>query len=305
MKIIVAGGTGFIGTALIQELVDSNHHVTLLTRNPHRIQRHSSGLVDVEQWDGVSVGAWALYIDGADAVINLTGESIGGKRWSSKQKEILTASRLNATNAIVEAIKRASKKPEVLISASAVGYYGNVDEGDVAEDYPAGGDFLATLCKRWEEAAMAANKAGVRVVTPRIGVVLERDGGALKKMLLPFSMFVGGPLGTGKQWFPWVHRDDVIGVFLFALSERKLLGPLNVAAPEYVNMKQFCAEFGDAMHRPSWAPVPSVVLRTILGEMSTIVLTGQKVIPRKLLNMNYQFKYPKLVPALQAVIQKE
>src|ERR1700690_1852303 len=185
MKIIVAGGTGFIGTALIQELVDSNHHVTLLTRNPHRIQRHSSGLVDVEQWDGVSVGAWALYIDGADAVINLTGESIGGKRWSSKQKEILTASRLNATNAIVEAIKRASKKPEVLISASAVGYYGNVDEGDVAEDYPAGGDFLATLCKRWEEAAMAANKAGVRVVTPRIGVVLERDGGALKKMLLP------------------------------------------------------------------------------------------------------------------------
>ena len=180
-----------------------------------------------------------------------------------------------------------------------------MDDGDVAEDYPAGRDFLATLCKQWEEATFAVNKFGVRVVTPRIGIVLERDGGALKKLLLPFKMFVGGPLGTGKQWFPWVHRDDVVGVFRFALSERKFSGPVNVAAPECVNMKQFCTALGNAMHRPSWAPVPSVVLRVLLGEMSTIVLTGQKVIPRKLLQMNYQFKYPKLVPALQAVLQKE
>ena len=305
MKIIVAGGTGFIGTALIQELAVSNHHVTLLTRNPRRVQRLSSELVEIEQWDGISVGAWARCIDGADAVINLTGESIGGKRWSSKQKEILTASRVNAINAIVEAIQRASKKPEILISASAVGYYGNVDDGDVVEDYPAGRDFLAMLCKQWDEAALAANTFGVRVVTPRIGVVLGHDGGALKKMLVPFSMFVGGPLGSGKQWFPWVHRDDVVGVFRFALSEHKLSGPVNVAAPEYVTMKQFCSTLGNAMHRPCWAKVPSVVLRAMLGEMSTIVLTGQKVISQKLLQMNYQFKYPKLIPALQAVIQKE
>jgi len=304
MKIIIAGGTGFIGTALINDLTASGHHVTLLTRNPQRVQRHSSGLLDAEQWDGATIGAWSQRLDGADAVINLTGESIGGKRWSSKQKELLTTSRLNATNAIVEAISRAVKKPEVLISASAVGYYGNVVDGDVTEDFPSGGDFLATLCKRWEESAMAARKFGVRVVTPRIGVVLDRDGGALKKMLLPFSLFAGGPLGSGKQWFPWVHRDDVVSVVRFALSERALSGPVNVAAPEYVNMKQFCAALGKVMRRPSWAPVPSFVLQMMLGEMSTIVLTGQKVVPQKLLQMKFQFKYPSLVLALQSIFQK-
>ena len=303
MKIIIAGGTGFIGTALINDLTASGHHVTLLTRNAQRVQRHSSGLLDAEQWDGATIGAWSQRLDGVDAVINLTGESIGGKRWSFKQKELLTTSRLNSTNAIVQAIGHATKKPEVLISASAVGYYGNVEDRDVAEDFPCGKDFLATLCKQWEESAMAAKKFGVRVVTPRIGVVLERDGGALKKMLLPFSLFAGGPLGSGKQWFPWVHRDDVVGAFRFALSERSLSGPVNVAAPEYVNMKQFCAALGTVMHRPSWAPVPAVILQMMLGEMSTIVLTGQKVVPQKLLQMKFPFKYPSLVPALQSIFQ--
>ena len=209
------------------------------------------------------------------------------------------------TGAIVSAIGQARKKPSVLVSASAVGYYGHVEYGDVAETHSKGNDFLAAVCERWEQEARRAEAYGVRVITPRFGVVLEKEGGALKRLLLPFKLFLGGPLGSGKQWFPWVHRDDVIEIISFVLQNPKVSGPVNVTAPEPVTMKEFCTALGKALHRPSWAPVPAFVLRTILGEMSLVVLTGQRAIPKKLLEAGYTFKYPQLTGALSAIFGQE
>jgi uncharacterized protein (TIGR01777 family) len=298
MNVIVAGGTGFIGGPLVKHLTDEGHRVTLLSRNPAAVGRHP--LLEAEQWDAKTVGAWARRIDGADAVINLAGELIGGKRWTSGQKELILNSRVDATRALVEAIRRAAKKPKVLVSASAVGYYGSVEEGEVDEESPAGSDFLATVCRRWEEEASAAQ--GVRVVLPRIGIVLEREGGALPKLLLPFKLFAGGPLGSGRQWFPWIHRADLIRIFSLALSNEQLRGPVNATAPESLRVKEFCAALGTALHRPSWAPVPAFILRIALGEMSTIVLTGQNAVPRKLLRLGFTFTHTRAVEALRSIV---
>lgn len=303
MNIVLAGGTGFIGQALLEKLLEAKHSVILLTRNPGRARSLAGEFVKVEKWDGKTVGLWAQHIDDSDAVINLAGESIGEKRWTKARKALILNSRVDATKALVAAIAQSKKKPSVLVNQSAVGYYGNVETGDVGELHPKGNDFLADVADRWEQEARVAEALGVRVVTPRCGVVLEKDGGALKKMLIPFKLFVGGPLGSGHQWFPWVHRDDVVGAFLFALDTPKLSGPVNVAAPEAVTMKEFCSALGKTMRRPAWAPVPAFVLRAALGEMSFIVLTGQRVVPKKLLEAGYPFRYRTLDVALQAIFK--
>jgi uncharacterized protein (TIGR01777 family) len=298
MKIVVAGGTGFIGAPLVRELANERHRVSVLTRNPASVGNHP--LVESEHWDGKTVGPWIHRLDGADAVINLAGELIGGKRWTSQQKERILSSRVDATRALVEGIRRATRKPKVLVSASAVGYYGNVEEGEVTEESPAGDDFLATVCRQWEEEASAAE--GIRVVSPRTGIVLGRDGGALPKLLLPFRLFAGGPLGSGRQWFPWIHRTDLIRILIYALSNEQLRGPVNATAPESIRMKEFCTALGAAMHRPSWAPVPSFILRIALGEMSAIVLTGQNAVPQKLLASGFTFTYTRAAEALRSIL---
>ena len=304
MTIVITGGTGFIGSGVVQRLCEEGHRIILLTRNPKAVQHLTSQSLMVEQWDAKTVGMWASRVDGADAVINLAGEPIGEKRWSPLQKARIVESRIDATRAIVDAITHAKVKPQVLVSASGVGYYGDVENEDVTESYPKGEGFLSDTCNQWEREAQAAETFRVRVVMPRFGVVLEKNGGALKKLLFPFKLFAGGPLGSGKQWFPWVHRDDVVEILLFALKNPGLFGPVNVAAPEPVTMKQFCRALGRAMHRPSWAPVPSFVLRTILGEMSEIVLGGQRIIPQKLKTAGYRFRYPKLDEALAAIFRR-
>lgn len=304
MKIVAAGATGFIGRALLNHLVEAHHVVTLLTRNPIAAKSLAGRSVGIETWDGQTAGPWVRYVDGADAVINLAGGSIGAMRWTNARKALILDSRVNATKAIVAAIRRARKKPTVLVNASAVGYYGNVESGDVTESHPRGNDFLADVCARWEHEAIAAEALGVRVVIPRNGVVLERDGGALQRLLLPFTFFIGGPLGSGRQWFPWIHRNDVIDAVLFALEHRKISGPVNLTAPEPVTMKEFCNALGKALGRPSWAPVPALMLRIALGEMSQMILTGQRVIPNKLQEAGYIFKYPKLDRALAAILKK-
>jgi len=304
MNIVVSGGTGFIGNALLKRLVESGHRVTLLTRNPDAVKHPPGGRVDVERWDGKTAGSWAQCVDGADAVMNMAGEPIAAKRWTDTQKTRILNSRLDATRAIVAAIQKAEQKPSVLVNASAVGYYGHVESGDVTESHPKGVDFLADTCARWEEEVTKAEPLGVRVVRLRTGIVLEKDGGALKKMLLPFKLFVGGSLGSGHQWFPWVHRDDVVGIILFVLEHADLSGPVNVAAPEPVTMKQFCKALGAVMGRPSWAPVPAFVLRVTLGEMSDMLLTGQRVVPQKLQEAGYSFRYPRLDEALAAIVGK-
>lgn len=304
MKVVITGGTGFLGRPLVKRLLQDKHKVVVLSRNIATQRFDAGGNLALEQWDAKSVGNWARHIDGADAVINLAGDSIGGKRWTPNQKEIILNSRLNATRAIVQAIAKASKKPGVFVSASAVGFYGNVESGDVPETHPRGDDFLADVCDRWEQESRRAEAHGVRVVNPRFGVVLAKEGGALKKLLLPFYLFVGGPLGSGRQWFPWVHRDEVMGAILFVTQNRGISGPVNVASPNPVTMKEFCRALGKAMRRPSWAPVPSFVLKTLLGEMSLVVLTGQRVVPKKLVEAGYKFWHPELGSALEAIFKK-
>ncbi len=304
MKIVFAGATGFIGRALLTRLVEAHHLVTLLTRNPNAAKSLADRFVTIEKWDGHTAGPWIQYVDSADAVINLAGESIGARRWTNARKALILDSRVNATKAIVAAIGRARKKPTVLVNASAVGYYGNVESGDVTELHERGNDFLADVCQLWEQEAYAAEALGVRVVILRNGVVLERDGGALQRLMLPFTFFVGGPPGSGRQWFPWVHRDDVIGAMLFALENQNLSGAVNCAAPDPVTMKEFCKALGGALRRPSWAPIPALPLQVLLGEMSQMILTGQRVVPKKLQEAGYKFKYPKLDQALNAILRR-
>jgi uncharacterized protein (TIGR01777 family) len=304
MNVLVTGGTGFIGSALVERLAKENHRVLLLSRRPQALRTASQGIVQAVLWDGKTIGSWARRLEGVDAVVNLAGESIGGKRWTRRRKVLLVDSRIEPTRAIVAAIGSVEKKPAVLVNASAVGYYGDVENGDVAETHPPGIDFLARLCERWEKEALRAEECGVRVVRMRFGVVLETGGGALKRMIVPFRFFVGGPLGSGRQWFPWVHRDDVIGAITFSLMNPSISGPVNVTAPDVVTMSEFARALGKAMHRPTWVRVPAFVLKVVLGEMAGTVVSGQRVVSRKLLDAGYTFRYPKLDGALGAILTR-
>ncbi len=300
MKIIVAGGSGFVGKALLAKLMGQGHSIVVLSRSQQRsLDNHAN--LQVVIWDAKTQGPWSKEIDGADAIINLTGESVASKRWTPEQKERIVASRLESTRAIVDAIRSAQKRPECLVNASAAGFYGDVPESDVDESAAKGQGFLSDTCERWEQEALKATELGVRVVILRIGVVLAKGGGALEKMIFPFKFFAGGPLGSGRQWFPWVHRDDLVEAAIFAATNRSLKGPINVAAPESVRMVDFCRELGKAMNRPSWAPVPDFALKFLLGEMSTMLLEGQKMKPRRLEETGFKFLYPELQPALESL----
>ena len=302
MKIVLSGGTGFIGSALLKRLKEEKHSVVLLARNLEAAKRFAGDFVTIAPWDAKSVGTWADHMNGADAVVNLAGEPVVGKRWSDRQKSHILNSRVEATKALTSAIAQARQKPSVLINASAVGYYGHVESGDVTESHPRGKGFLGDTCELWEEAARAAERWGARVVCLRIGIVLEKEGGALSKMIPPFQFFAGGPLGSGRQWVPWIHRDDVVGAVLFALQHPELKGSVNTTSPNPVTMKEFCGALGRAMHRPSWAPVPVFVLRILLGEQADVLLTGQRVVPKKLEEAGFMFRHPNLHEALIAIL---
>ena len=298
MKVVLAGGTGFLGTRLVARFLDDGHDAVLLTRvlwDEHRSR------VRRVLWDGSNVGVWSREIDGADAVINLAGEPLDARRWSDAQKAKILNSRVNATRAIVEAIRHAGLKPAILVNASGVGYYGDVPDGDVTEERKQGEGFLAEICARWEAEAEKVRKYGTRVAIVRTGIALAADGGALVKMLLPFRWFVGGPFGSGRQWFPWIHVEDVIGAILHILQTPALEGPVNVTAPDPVTMQQFCLALGNALHRPSRLRVPAGVMRMALGEMAAMVLTGQKAVPQKLLDTGYKFRYSNVLVALEAL----
>lgn len=298
MNIVLAGATGFIGKKIMEALASAGHSVVVLTRNPASVNTTAWHTVRAVKWDAVRVEEWISEIDGADAVVNLAGEPIAAKRWRYWQKYAIMFSRVDATRAIVYAIHHAKKKPSVLVNGSAVGYYGDVANGDVTESHKKGEGFLSNVCEKWEEAALLAQTYGVRVVLLRTGVVLGADGGALQRLALPFKFFAGGWVGSGKQWFPWIHRDDVVNIIVYAINESRLSGPVNVAAPESVTMKQFCDAVGKAMRRPSWAPVPGFVLRVALGEMASMLLTGQRAVPMKLTASGFHFKFPNVDGAL-------
>lgn len=303
MNILVSGASGFIGRAVVRELLSAGHKITALTR----VSKKTPGLfgreVTVLDWDAKTLSAWSGQVGAVDAIVNLTGESIANSRWSAAQKEKIIRSRTDATAALVQSISVASRRPKILINASAVGYYGSVPEGEVNESAPSGTGFLAETCRRWEESALKAEAYGVRVVLLRIGVVLGREGGALAKMLLPFKLFVGGALGDGKQWFPWVHRDEISRIVNYCVENERIKGAVNACSPNPVRMSEFAGALGKALHRPAWAPVPALVLKTLLGELSEMILTGQKVVPLKLLQNDYRFRFPVLSDALTSILR--
>lgn len=309
MKIILSGGSGFIGRALQQKLSGEGHEVVVLTRKTSslgsdpKIAGVRPQQIRFVPWDGETLGPWAAELEGSAAVVNLAGESIVGRRWTAVQKEKIVQSRIRATKVLVDAMDRVDNRPYVLVNASAVGYYGNVPEAEVTEDSAQGSDFLAHTCGRWEQEARRAEALlSIRVVLARMGIVLDQGGGALAKMLPPFLFFMGGPLGSGRQWVPWVHREDVVEILYYAIQNPRVAGPVNVTAPSPVRMQEFCKILGRTLGRPSWAPVPAPALRALLGEMADALLTGQRAKPRKIQAVGYPFRYPDLGPALRNIL---
>lgn len=304
MRILVAGGTGFIGKALCRDLLLAGHEVAVLTRNASRAVGRVPQGAGVAQWSPEQPDGLAQVLSDADAVVNLSGESVAAQRWTPQFKQRLLDSRVNSTRALVQAMRQAEPRPKVLVNASAVGIYGNRGEEELSETSPPGTGFLAELAIRWEQSAEEAREAGVRVVKLRIGVVLGEGGGALEKMLLPFRLFVGGPFGSGRQWFPWVHLDDVTGLTLHALQNESVEGAVNVVAPGIVRLEEFCRVLGRVIRRPSWLPVPGFALRLIAGELGETLLWSQRVVPQVAVQTGYTFRYPQLEEALRAVLDR-
>ena len=246
-------------------------------------------------------GDWQQRVSGCDAVINLAGEPIG-ERWSPQQKQAIMESRQIGTRKLVEAIAMAEQKPKVLVSGSAVGYYGTSETAAFDETSSAGNDFLAQVCQNWEQEAQKVTEYGVRLVIVRIGIVLA-NGGALGKMIGPFKMFAGGPIGSGRQWFSWIHRDDLVGLISQAIEREDLSGTYNATAPNPVRMGKLCETLGEVMNRPSWLPVPDFVLEILLGDGAIVVLEGQQVLPQRTLATGYSYEYPELKPALAEIVK--
>jgi uncharacterized protein len=302
MKIIIAGATGFIGSALTARLSADGHALTVLTRtNSGRIPTGATRLL----WCPGSPGEWQRGLDkavaDADGIINLAGESIAAGRWTEARKQTIRSSRIETTRTLVDAIARIGSGVKFLLNASAVGYYGGRGDETLTEADPPGSDFLARLCHEWEAEALRAEASGVRVVLLRTGIVLGKNGGALAKMVPPFKFFLGGPLGSGKQWMPWIHLEDEIGLCAWAMAS-DARGALNATAPEPVTMKEFCGTLGKALGRPCWAPVPAFALRAALGEMADMLLNGQRAVPAAAEKLGYRFRYPKLPAALENIL---
>jgi uncharacterized protein (TIGR01777 family) len=299
MKLAISGATGFIGSGLVERLNGQNHALVLLSRKPPA--RQSGAATRWVTWDPGLAGSWQSELDGVDGVINLAGEPIAGRRWSDEHKRILYSSRVKTTRMIVDAIAKAKHRAKFLINASAVGYYGPHGDEILSEASPPGSDFLARLCAAWEAEANKARELGVRVALVRTGIVLGKGKGALAKMVTPFKFFAGGRLGSGKQWFPWIHLEDELGLIHCLIENEQADGPFNATAPNPVTMEEFCKALGKTLNRPSWAPVPASVLSLVLGEMADMLLTGQRAMPQAALNLGYKFKYPELLEALASL----
>lgn len=299
MKLVITGATGFIGSAVVDQLWSQYHSLSLLSRNPPR--EINVAKKEWLVWNPGVPGDWEYCVDGADGIINLAGEPLAAKRWTEARKEKIRSSRLDSTRALVRAIAKAKIKPKFLINASAVGYYGARGDEAITEESASGTDYLARVCVEWEAEAKKAESEGARVVLLRTGIVLDRGRGALAKMVPPFKFFAGGPLGSGNQWMPWIHIEDQVGLLLFLMNNENAHGPFNCTAPNPVTMAEFSKTLGETLNRPSWATVPGGVLALVLGEMSEILLNGQRALPQAALKLGYQFRYPHLLPALQSL----
>ena len=303
MKIVIAGGTGFLGRPLAAALAHDGHHLVILSRSQTAHAEHGTRTVPWSP-NGES-GPWAAEINGADALINLAGESIAGTRWTAAHKQRIVDSRLHATRSLVAAIRGAAAPPPVFISGSAVGYYGPLGDEMATEDTPAGSGFLAEICAHWEREAMRATSDRTRVACIRTGIVLERDGGALPEMLPPFWFGAGGPVGSGRQYWPWIHRDDWVALVRWAIATPAASGAINATGPHPVTSREFARALGRAMRRPSFMPAPGFALRLLLGEMAdALLLSGQNAVPAKATRAGFQFRYNDVDVALGALFRQ-
>jgi hypothetical protein len=287
MKVLLTGATGFVGGHLARRLRGDGHEVLAVSRRPGA---HSD-------WSSERL---RLGVREADAIVHLAGENLFAKRWNEERKELLRASRIETTRLLARLA--AERRPAVFLSASAVGWYGASDERELDERSPRGSGFLAELCAEWEEATEEALEAGVRTAVVRIGVVLGRGGGALAKMLPPFRLGLGGPIGSGRQWVSWIHVDDLCSLFLWLLGRERERGVFNATAPRPVTMEELARTLGRVLHRPAFLPAPAPLLRLALGEVADTLLTGQRVFPRRALEAGFRFAHPELEPALRDLL---
>jgi uncharacterized protein (TIGR01777 family) len=295
MNLLITGGTGFIGSALCARLLEEKHHIVVLSRHPEAIKLPIKAVADLEQLTDDDI---------FDIVINLAGEPIANKRWSDQQKQHIFSSRIDTTATLIAYFKKSKNKPKLLINGSAIGYYGIGRTNDVIDEKAGSDDsFSSQLCQKWETTALTAEALGIRTCLLRTGIVLGKNGGALSKMLLPFKMGLGGRIGHGKQWMPWIHLDDLVGIILYCINHDNLKGAINGTSPNPVINQVFTKTLGTALKRPTIFPMPKMVVQLLLGQMGEeLLLAGKRVLPRKILDAGYNFQYKKLEDALKNVI---
>lgn len=307
MRVFVTGGTGLVGSPLVKRLAGRGDEVSVLTRRPSVARDLFGPGVTAVEGDPVRPGDWMARAAGCDGVLSLVGENIFARRWNAAFKQLLVDTRVKSTQNIVQALsgspRRGDGSPKVLVSASAIGIYGPRGDEQLTESGPAGSDFLASLCVEWEKAAQAVEVSGVRRVSVRVGVVLDKAGGALAKLLTPFKLGAGGPVGSGKQWMSWIHHEDLGSLFLLALDNPGASGPLNGTAPNPVTNRDFGKALGRALHRPAFMPTPGFALRLALGEVADVITTGQRVLPERALALGMKFKFPTIDGALTDVVR--
>lgn len=302
-KIIITGATGSIGQKLTKKLTERGYNIVVFTRNRDNAQRKLSNVYKVVQWDYNHFQEWVNELDNAAAVIHLAGANLGAKRWTAEYKRQIYDSRIISTRNLVEAIKSLEQKPKAFICASAVGYYGDRADEILKEDSTKGNDFLTKLCCDWENEAKQVEQLGVRRVSVRTGLVLMKDEGVIKQLLFPFKFFLGGSLGNGKQWFPWIHIDDIVGIYLQSIENINLNGVVNAASPGIVRMKEFAKTFGSILKRPSFFPIPKFAIKIVAGEFGEYAVMSQRVSVEKILNAGYKFKFEKIGEALKDILK--
>lgn len=305
MKIAVTGAGGFVGIHLLERLMAEGHQVLALVRDPAKL----NSLFPAQQYPNLMIvaytpkesGSWQQSIAGCDGVVNLAGEPLAGDRWTPERKQEIIDSRQQGTQKLVEAIAEANPRPQVLVNASAIGYYGTSETSRFDEQSPPGNDFLAQVCQRWEAEAEKVKAYGTRLVILRFGIVLGM-GGAIAKMLPPFKLYAGGVIGSGRQWFSWIHLEDLVSLILECLTDPEREGVFNATSPHPVRMAEVCTTLGQLLHRPTWLPVPEFVLELLLGEAAQVVLEGQQVIPERLQNAHFNFRFAEIEAALQDIL---
>ncbi|AFY59198.1 putative nucleoside-diphosphate sugar epimerase [Rivularia sp. PCC 7116] len=306
MKVAITGATGFVGSRLVERLLAEGMKIMVLTRDTDGARKvfpsNAYPNVEITAYTPTASGSWQNEIANCEAIVNLAGAPISEGRWTTERKQSILSSRKLTTQKIVEAIAQSTTKPKVLVNASAVGYYGTSENATFDENSPSGRDFLAQVCQDWEAEAQKVTDSGVRLVILRFGIVLGM-GGALGKMITPFKLFAGGPIGSGEQWFSWIHLDDIVNLILRAITTSEMSGVFNATAPQPVRMAELSTTMGEVMNRPSWLPVPAFAIEAMLGDGAVVVLEGQKVLPQRTLQSGFTYQYSDLKPALENILK--